>query len=190
MVQLKEITKKTVIGVTGMPGAGKDIVREVFRELGFPIVIMGDEVRAEAERRGLPSTPENLGKIMLQLRVEEGPEVLARRCLPKIKAIDSRIVVIDGIRSLDEVAEYKKEYPKLKIIAVHASPKTRYERLVKRNRSDDSKDQKTFIERDQRELSVGLGKVIAMADIMVVNEGPLETFKQELRLLLNREFGI
>jgi dephospho-CoA kinase len=127
---------------------------------------------------------------MLQLRAEEGSEVLARRCLPKIKAINSNIVVIDGIRSLDEVAEYKKEYPNLRIIAVHASPNTRYERLIKRNRSDDPKDWKTFVERDQRELSVGLGNVIAMADIMVVNEGTLKAFKQKLRQLLNQEFEI
>jgi dephospho-CoA kinase len=184
------VTEKTVIGVTGMPGAGKDIVREVFRESGFPIVTMGDEVRAEAKRRGLPPTPENLGKIMLQLRAEEGPGVLAKRCLPKIKAANSRIVVIDGIRSVDEVTEYKKEYPDLRIIAVHASPKKRYERLVKRNRSDDPKDWKTFIERDWRELRVGLGNVIATADIMVINEGALGSFKQELRQLLNREFRI
>lgn len=184
------MVKKIVIGVTGMPGAGKDVVRDVFRELGFPIVIMGNEVRAEARRRGLLPTPKNLGKVMLQLRAEEGPEVLARRCLPKIKAIDSNIVVIDGIRSLDEVTEYKKEYPDLRVIAVHASPKTRYERIIKRNRSDDSKDWKTFVERDQRELSVGLGNLIATADIMVVNEGTLKAFKQRLRQLLNQEFEI
>jgi dephospho-CoA kinase len=182
------VTKKTVIGVTGMPGAGKDVVREVFRELGFPIVTMGDEVRAEAERKGLPPTPENLGKTMLRLRAEEGPGVLAIRCLPKIEALNSKIVVIDGIRSPDEVAEYKNEHTDLKIIAVHASPKTRFERLVTRNRSDDPKGWKVFNERDQRELSVGLGCVIATADIMVVNEGTKEAFKQKLRKILNKEF--
>jgi len=184
------VTKKTIIGVTGMPGAGKDVVREVFRELGFPIVTMGDEVRAESERKGLPSTPENLGKTMLKLRAEEGPGVLAKRCLPKIEALNSKIVVVDGIRSLDEVTEYKKEHPDLKIIAVHASPKTRFERLVRRNRSDDPEDWKVFNKRDQRELSVGLGNVIAVADIMVVNEGTKEAFKQKLRKILNREFII
>jgi len=173
-----------------MPGSGKDVVREVFRELGFPIVVMGDEVRAEAERKGLPPTPENLGKIMLQLRAKEGVGVLAKRCLPKIQALNSRVVVVDGIRSLDEVAEFKKTYPGLRIVAVHASPKTRFERLLKRNRSDDPKNWKTFNKRDMRELSVGLGNVIATADIMAVNEGTMEDFKQKIRQLLNKEFRI
>ncbi len=176
-----------------MPGAGKDAVREVFRELGFPIVTMGDEVRAEAERKGLPPTPENLGKTMLRLRSEEGPGVLARRCLPKIEAQSSKTVVVDGVRSLEEVAEFRKEYPNMRIIAVHASPETRFERLVRRNRSDDPDDPddlKTFDERDKRELSVGLGNVIASADIMVVNEGAKEAFKQKLRKILSRELGV
>ena len=179
---------RPIVGLAGMPGAGKDVIREVFQNLGFSIVIMGDEVRAEVLRKGLPLTPENLGKTMLKLRAEEGPGVLAKRCLLKIEVTNSKIVVIDGIRSLTEVMEYKKKYPDLKIIAVHASPKTRFKRLVKRNRSDDPKDWKEFNKRDKRELRVGLGNVIAVADIMVVNEGTKEAFKQKLRNILKRKF--
>ncbi|MBS7656412.1 flagellar hook-basal body complex protein FliE [Candidatus Bathyarchaeota archaeon] len=179
-----------MIGITGMPGSGKDIVKEVLRELGFSIVVMGDEVRVEADRRNLPHTPENLGKIMIQLRKEEGEEVLAKRCLPKIRALQSQFVAIDGIRSLAEVSEFKKELPNLRIIAVHSSPKTRFERLLRRNRSDDPKDWSTFIKRDKRELSVGLGNVIATADLMIVNEGTLDSFKKEIRQLIQKEFQV
>ena len=63
--------ERTIIGITGMPGSGKNTVREIVRGFGLPIVVMGDEVRAEAERRGLDPTPENLGKVMLQIRAEE-----------------------------------------------------------------------------------------------------------------------
>jgi len=187
---MKQVKNQNIVGITGMPGSGKDIVKEVLRELGFSIVVMGDEVRVEAERRRLPHTPENLGKIMLQLRAEEGEEVLAKRCLQKIRSLKSQFVAIDGIRSLAEVTEFKKEFTNLKIIAVHSSPKTRFERLLKRNRSDDPKDWRTFIERDMRELSVGLGNVIATADLMTVNEGTLDSFKQEIRQLIKKEFHI
>jgi len=81
------MTKKIVLGITGMPGSGKDTVREIVAELGFPLVVMGDEVRAEAKMRNLGLTPENLGKVMLQVRVEEGPEVLARRCVTTFSVI-------------------------------------------------------------------------------------------------------
>ncbi|MEM2888801.1 MAG: AAA family ATPase [Candidatus Bathyarchaeia archaeon] len=185
-----QVKNRIMIGITGMPGSGKDIVKEVLRELGFSIVVMGDEVRVEADRRNLPHTPENLGKIMIQLRKEEGEEVLAKRCLPKIRALQSQFVAIDGIRSLAEVSEFKKELPNLRIIAVHSSPKTRFERLLRRNRSDDPKDWSTFIKRDKRELSVGLGNVIATADLMIVNEGTLDSFKQEIRQLIQKEFQV
>ena len=180
------MNEKAVIGVTGMPGSGKDTVREVVREFGFSIVVMGDEVRTEAKRKNLNPTPENLGKIMLQIRTEEGPEVLARRCVQKIKAVSSSIIVVDGVRSMHEVHEYRKEFPNFKIIAIHASPKTRFQRLLSRNRSDDPKNWQSFVERDQRELCVGIGEVIALADFMLINEGTKEQFRMKLRHLFER----
>ena len=177
---------KVVIGVTGMPGAGKATASEIVRELGFSVVVMGDEVRAEAERRGLAVTPENLGKVMLQIRDEEGPSVLARRCIPKILKSGSRGVLVDGVRSLHEVEEFKRWFPNFRIIAIHTSPKTRFKRLQRRCRSDDPKDWETFIERDRRELSVGIGDVIATADYMVVNEGTKNQLKKELRSLIEK----
>lgn len=163
--------KKIVIGIAGMPGAGKATAEEALRQRGYPIIVMGDEVREEAKRRNLDPTPENLGKIMLEIRDEEGSEVLARRCIPKIMALDSNIVGVDGIRSLQEVEEYRKVFQKAIIIAVHASPKTRFRRLLARGRRDDPEDWAAFIARDRRELVVGLGEVIATADYMVINEG-------------------
>jgi len=177
---------KIVVGITGMPGSGKDTVREIVNGLGLPLVVMGDEVRAEARRRSLAPTSENLGKIMLRIREKEGPEVLARRCVPKIKASASPVVVVDGVRSMHEVREFRREFPGFRIVAIHASPETRFKRLLKRKRSDDPKDWKTFVDRDQRELSVGIGEVIVFADHMIVNEGTKERLREELRRLLKR----
>ncbi len=180
---------KIVIGVTGMPGSGKGVVREIVREYGFPVVVMGDEVRAEAARRNLEPTPENLGKLMLQIRAEEGPGVLARRCIPKIRALDAEVVVVDGLRSPHEVKEFRKVFPKFKVIAIHASPKTRFQRLLRRGRSDDPKDWETFYMRDQRELSVGIGEVIATADYMIVNEGSIEELEAQLKQIIKKVIG-
>ncbi|MCK4474706.1 AAA family ATPase, partial [Candidatus Bathyarchaeota archaeon] len=75
---------KLVIGLAGMPGAGKSVVVNVARERGYGVAVMGDEVREEAKRRRLKPTRENLGKIMLQLRQDEGGPAIAKRCIPKI----------------------------------------------------------------------------------------------------------
>jgi len=186
---LGEVTanRKILIGTAGMPGAGKDTVKRVVQKLGLPVIVMGDEVRAEARRKGLAITPENLGRIMLQMRRENGQAAVAKKCIPKIKAMEASIVFIDGIRSLHEVEEFKKEFSDFRILAVHASPKTRFIRLLKRGRRDDPQSWESFIERDRRELKVGLGDVIATADYMVINEGTKGELEANLMRLLRRE---
>lgn len=177
---------KLVIGLVGMPGAGKSVVVRVAKERDYSVIIMGDVVREELERRGLKSNPENTGKIMLELRQKEGSAVISKRCIPEIKHAFRDKVIVDGIRSLDEVEEFKKHLPKFQLIAVHSSPETRFKRLHCRRRSDDPEDWEIFHERDRRELSVGLGNALAMAEYIIVNEGELEALKERIKEALRR----
>ena len=171
--------QKVVIGVAGMPGAGKAVLRSSAEGMGCTVVIMGDEIREETKRRGLDPTPENVGKVMIELRKEEGATTVAKRCIPKIKKAQSNIVLVDGIRSLDEVDEFKRHFSNFSLIAAHSSPEARFQRLSRRKRSDDPNGWNVFHERDLRELSVGQGDVIALADFMLVNEGTYDEFKAE-----------
>ena len=179
-----EMAKKIIIGVAGMPGAGKSLVVKAAYELGFKVVVMGDEVREEAKRRGIEATPENLGRLMLELREMEGPASIAKRCLEKIQKAKEDFVLVDGVRSMYEVEEFKKHFPNFILLAVHASPETRFRRLFKRRRSDDPVKWKNFVERDNRELKVGLGNVIALADYILVNEGGIEEFVEMTKQFL------
>jgi dephospho-CoA kinase len=172
--------EKIVIGVAGMPGAGKSVVRQVAREMDCSVVVMGDVIRLEAKKRKLQPTPENLGMIMLELRKEEGPTVVANRCITRIEKSD-KDVVVDGIRSLDEVKAFRRRFPKFALMSIHSSPRTRFERLFRRRRSDDPRGWDTFLERDLRELNVGLGNTISTADYMVVNEGTRKQFMRRIR---------
>ncbi len=176
--------EKIVIGVAGMPGAGKATFRKIVKEMDYPAVVMGDEIREEARRRGLKPTPENLGMIMLKLREEKGPAIVAERCVRKIEKAKAKVVIVDGIRSPHEVEEYKRHFPRFFLVAIHASPETRFKRLFRRRRSDDPKNWETFMERDSRELGVGLGRVIATADYMIVNEGAKSQLEREVREVL------
>jgi dephospho-CoA kinase len=176
--------EKIVVGVAGMPGAGKATIRRIVEGMGYSVVVMGDEIREEAGRRGLKPTPENLGMIMLKLREEKGPPIVAERCVLKIKKAKAKVVLVDGIRSLHEVEEFKRHFPNFSLIAIHASPETRFKRLFRRRRSDDPKKWETFMERDSRELSVGLGSVMATADHMIVNEGTKSQIRREVHEVL------
>src|SRR3989442_14465989 len=73
---------------------------------------------------------------------------------------------------------------------VHASPKTRHERMLRRKRMDDAVTFEAVHARDLRELNWGLGGVIATADIMLVNESSLGEFRRQARIALERVPGL
>ena len=176
-----------VVCVTGMPGCGKEEVLAVAHELGFSIVRMGDVVREEAVRRGLSITDAAVGGMANAERVAQGYGVWAERTLPRIRGDR---VLVDGLRGRAELEVFRKAFgAALTVLAVHASPRTRYERMMKRQRADDAGSTEAFQARDLRELSWGLGDVIAMADRVLVNEGSLEAFRREARATLERLDG-
>jgi dephospho-CoA kinase len=179
-----KIEKTLIVGTAGMPGSGKATLKILADNMGYPVVVMGDEIREEAKRRGLDPTPENIGKIMLQIREEDGPTAVIKRCLPKIENAKSKLVLVDGIRSIPEMDEFKKRFESFILVAVHSSPETRFQRLSRRKRSDDPIGWDVFQQRDMRELAVGQGSVIALADHMIVNEATYDEFKVKCQEVL------
>ena len=126
-----------------MPGAGKSTIAEGLKSKGFEIINMGDAVRAEAKKRNLEPSGENLGKLMLELREKNGPGAIANLIEPKIQNSTSEVIVIDGIRSNAEIQVLKK-IGNLKILSIHASTDTRFDYLTKRGRSDDPQNKESF----------------------------------------------
>ncbi|ABM80210.1 AAA family ATPase [Hyperthermus butylicus] len=179
---------RLIILVAGMPGSGKSVLSSIARSMGIPVYVMGDIVREEARRRGIEPTPENLNRLARLLREEHGSTVVAERTASKIASDDHSIVLVDGVRSLDEVAVFEK-LGKTVIVAVHASPRTRFERIRRRGRPGDPTTWEEFRQRDLTELGFGLGNVIALADYMLVNELSLEEFEAEAKRLLSRLTG-
>lgn len=173
--------KKLVVGLGGMPGAGKSLVVEIAQELGYSIITMGDVIREETKKRGLDPTPHNVGKVMLNLRAEGGNYVVAKKCIPKIEQEKNDRILVDGLRSLYEADIFKEHFSTFTLVAVHAPPQIRFNRLKLRNRSDDPQNWEVFHERDMRELGVGLGNVIAMAEMILINDDSIERFKVQVK---------
>jgi dephospho-CoA kinase len=178
--------EKLVVGLAGMPGSGKSLVVETAMEEGFSVVIMGDVVRSETRKRGLELNPQNIGRVMLELRAEGGASVIADKCILAIEEARSEKVIVDGLRSLREADVFRARFPRFSLVAVHSSPETRFNRLFRRRRSDDPDGWEVFRERDLRELSVGLGGAIAMAEYLVVNENSRDDVKVEVKAVLGR----
>jgi len=175
-----------LIIVTGMPGAGKSGIAEAFNGAGIPVIVMGDVIREETRRRGFEPDPENTKKVMLELREKGGPGAVAVCCVDELKELHTDVVVIEGCRSIAEVDVFDDYSDDVVIVCVHTAPKDRFNRLKERNRDDAPPSWDVFRERDLREISVGLGGVIALSDIMIVNDGTLEEFQKRSVELVKR----
>ena len=177
---------KLIVGLTGMPGSGKSLCVEEAQKKGFGIIVMGDIIREETKKRGLKLNPKNIGEVMLDLRHKFGDNIIAEKCIPKMKKLLYKKIIIDGIRSLNELNHFKQNCSNFTLIAIHSSSEIRYKRLNQRGRSDDPKDRKIFQERDMRELNIGLGHVIALAEYIVINDQEKEKTKNKCNEILQR----
>ena len=151
-----------------MPGSGKSTIVSTLKAMGLEALNLGDGVRAEAKRRNLEPSGDNLGKLMLELREKNGPGAIAVLLTEQIKNSQSKVIIIDGVRSTAEI-EVLKNVGIVKLLSIEASADTRYKFLSARGRSDDPTTRKKFEERDNREIDVGLGKSIAIADETISN---------------------
>lgn len=176
-----------VIGFTGMPGAGKTEAMEVARTLGLPVVRMGDMIWEEVERRGLPRDAKHVGETANALRQTHGKEVWALRTVERVRRLgtDRPVVLIDGIRSIDEVEVFRRELgPDFTLVAIHTDRQHRFDRMLARARPDDPTDPAVLAARDEREMGWGLARTIALADEMIVNDAGLDTFRGKVRSAL------
>jgi dephospho-CoA kinase len=175
-----------IVCFTGMPGAGKSTAAAAATDLGFEIVIMGDGVRDETARRGLPLTDKKVGAVMIDLRRRNGMGAVAKLALPKIDALTNRRVAVDGVRNYEEVEAFR-EAGEVRVLAIHAAPDVRLGFLTVRKREDAPTSPDLFHARDEREISVGIGKVISLADEIVSNNDlTIEGLKEATRSVLSR----
>lgn len=167
-----------ILLIAGMPGAGKEELLNVARSMGIPFLRMGDLVREFHARIGgdMP-----VGQFANSQREELGRNVWARRA---IERMSGDLYLVDGCRSMDEVEAYRSLSDDVVIIGIHAPRATRYERLVRRGRDDAPHDMGEFDARDRREMGWGLSDVIALSDVMIVNDSDLASFQEEARRVL------
>jgi len=177
-----------IIAFTGMPFSGKTEAINVVKKMNIPIIRMGDIVWEEVESKGLELNENNVGYVANEMRKKKGKEIWAKKTIKKIKSknlIDT--IIIDGVRSLEEVKYFKKILgDNFILISIDASDRLRYKRALMRNRKDDSKSIKSIIERDQREINWGLKSLIKSADISILNDSSKIELHKKIKKIIEK----
>lgn len=172
-----------LIVIAGMPGAGKEEFVSVARTREYQVVRMGDVVREYATKTDAGVSDKGVGGFANEERQKFGYDIWAKRCVDRVV---SERTIIDGSRGVMELKVYRERFGNdIRLVVIHSSPLTRYPRLVRRSREDAPNGKEEFEARDDRELSWGLGSLIALADVMIVNEGTLEELKSSCAIMLD-----
>lgn len=183
---------KKIVALVGMPGAGKTEVVKFFTKHGYQYLRFGQIVLDEVIRLGKVNEEEER-KVRNGFREKYGMAAMAILNQDKINTLlKTGNVVIDGLYSWEEYKFLKEKY-KLTVIAILASPKIRYKRLVKRVlnlKSDPQAKNRSYTPEgaksrdfDQIEKS-SQGGPIAMADYFILNEGTKKNLEFQLRQII------
>ncbi|MFC1932294.1 AAA family ATPase [Chloroflexota bacterium] len=176
-----------VVAIVGMAGSGKSEVARLFEQNGFTRIRFGDVTDGEVKKRGLELNEGNERYIRELLRQEQGMAAYAKLNLPAIdSALKDSNVVIDGLYSWEEYTFFKSYYGEnFHVVAVWASPGTRYTRLT--DRPDRRLTLEEAASRDTTEIeNINKGGPIAMADFTITNESSLQDLRKKAKSIISR----
>lgn len=163
-------SKKLILAIVGMPGAGKSEAAIYLKSKGFPFVRFGEITDEGVKALGLSLIPENERMVREKLRQELGMAAYAIKSKPKIDKLleENDVIVVDGLYSWEEYTYLKKKYPNFILIHIYSEPQIRYKRLSQRPIRPVS--HKESRQRDIAELEMlNKGGPIAIADYLIEN---------------------
>lgn len=180
-----------LIALVGMCGSGKSITADYFKKLGFQYLRLGQITLDEIKKRDLQPNEKLEKEIRENFRSQYGMAAFATLNLPKIQALYKQgNTILDGLYSWSEYKVLKEKFPQMIVIAIYASPQTRYHRISQRHSQNDPelRNRNFSIEeataRDFAEIeNVEKGGPIAMADFTIINEGSIAKTKKQINAI-------
>jgi dephospho-CoA kinase len=179
---------RKIIAVVGMPGSGKSEAVDVLVKKGFQKVYFGDVLFDYMKKHSIKMNQKNERLNREKLRRMHGMAVMAKLSMKKVReALKKGDVVIESMYSMEEYLLVKNKYrDNLYVLAIFASPKMRYARLMKRPKRP-LRNIKECELRDTTELqSLNKGGPIALADYTIINEGTMEDLKASVEDALKK----
>lgn len=201
-----------IVVTVGMPGSGKSSHPKVIGEkYGFPKLETGEILLDEMKEKNIEITIENVKKYTKEMK-EISDSYFTEKLIEKVEKDhgDKKLAFLSGIRAPSEVELLKKEFGKdnVFVIAFLASQESRYQRVAKpkkgfdyvgkstreeekvseeKNKEDELLTKREELaKKDEKDLTWGVGNVIALADYYIVTES--EKFPHKSWKDTNQEF--
>jgi len=173
---------KVIIGLAGEISSGKGSVAKYAKEkYNAKIYRFSDIFRNILDTLGLEHSRKNMSDLSLTLRKTFGEDVLDKALTEEIKKSESNVVVVDGVRRIDDI-KYLKKMPKFILVFVETKIGNRYKRIVKRkeNPDDQNKTFEEFRDDSQRNAELKISSLKKYADKIINNDGTLEELHKQI----------
>ncbi|MFO7807523.1 MAG: AAA family ATPase [Candidatus Moraniibacteriota bacterium] len=167
--------KKTIIGLVGEVGSGKDTVGEYLeKEYGAKQVRFADPIKETLSIYFDKLSREDQQWLFLAFQERFGGDILSRAIRKKIEEDPASIIVVNGLRMPPDY-DFIRGFENNHILYVTASQETRWKRSSKRDeKSDDNGDFQHFQKIDKKPTEIHVPEIGAKADYTIENEKDLE----------------
>lgn len=173
---------KKIFGFTGLMACGKGTIAKYLKEKhGAATFRFSTPMRDLLDRLYLPQTRENMSNISRITRAQFGQDLYSKVIANDASNAESDIVVVEGIRRLEDVVELRK-LPNFTLVAIDVDAKVRYERLRVRgeNPDDNTKTWEQFLKDHELETEVTIPEVMEKADKRVDNNSDMDSLAKQL----------
>ncbi len=179
---------KIIIGLVGHIASGKGVTKKYLEtKYGAKHCKFSTPLRDVLIRLRIDISRDNIIDLSTILRERYGQDLLAKVIASDASRLDADIVVVDGVRRLDDI-EHLLALPHFSLVKIDADPKIRYERMKLRNENigDSEKSFAEFMEDHERETEATIPEVMERAEYSLINDGDLEDLYRQIDSLISK----
>ena len=177
-----------LIGLVGENGSGKEtfatLLKEILGSDAVTHVHTSDILKETLKMWHVSLTRRNLQDMAIIMDHTYGKGTLSRALAGQVKASNTKIVILDGVRWQSDVELIRSINPN-KLVYVTASLEHRFERTKKRKEKvgEDQTTFEQFLKEEQIETELDIKNIAKGADITIVNDGSIEDFREKIKAL-------